>query len=614
MAAPALANIERTATVATVASNISQQTAVPQDHSNKNYKQQTPVGQKITVDNAREYLEWHESYGVLICRSHRYAIKNLSYHLRDYHPGSTKEKHAVVQLFEGYRIRDPKEVTLPEPLKEPFVSLGKPSNAFICNEPECEYISINRNNVRIHCNKQHSWKSSAEEREHWHSVWVQTFFKSAGLQRYFTVLYSENENDDRQEVDRDNTLLAVSTIDVTTASTTDNIDILAITTDWKEQDEKLNEELEVADAETAKTDHTLWFKKTGWAEHIAGCTLKHLSQASRLPDRDEQTLHEAVKLNSALIEKCVVGLSSLDNETRRWLKSAKHSEIDQRPLARLQNVESQQTYAVYMVRLLCYSLRVLQSCEDSETLEGTVDRQLSEGRGLESNAEDDSEHDEDSEGYGDGDSDSDTRPVVDVFKDARRLYPWQGRQKDLLRRVRESIENGWDKKSQLKALLDFYESLVFQHVRGDTFKSAILHFLAVLGIDEETRRLRQANDFSCMLAGIVYCMRVIAVEVILPSEEREDQGDEDDERFKRTRDDFLADGTYSVMSKALSMLAYGKSIAMNHSNAGSISWSLDRTEMSYKGRPIDVTRFGSMVRGVVEEAEDKLWKDLMWAT
>jgi hypothetical protein len=85
-------------------------------------------------------------------------------------------------------------------------------------------------------------------------------------------------------------------------------------------------------------------------------------------------------------------------------------------------VESQQTYAVYIARLLCYSLRVLQSCEDSKTLEGIVDRQLSEGRGLESNAEDDSEHDEDSEGYGDGDSDSDIRPVVDIFKDARRLY------------------------------------------------------------------------------------------------------------------------------------------------------------------------------------------------
>jgi hypothetical protein len=125
-------------------------------------------------------------------------------------------------------------------------------------------------------------------------------------------------------------------------------------------------------------------------------------------------------------------------------------------------VESQQTYAVYMARLLCYSLRVLQSCEDSERLEGTVDHQPSEGRDSESDVEDDSEHDEDSEGDSESGSYSDTYPVIiDVFKDAHRLYPWQGRQKDLLRRVREGIKNGWDKKSQLKALLDFYESLIF---------------------------------------------------------------------------------------------------------------------------------------------------------
>jgi len=42
----------------------------------------------------------------------------------------------------------------------------------------------------------------------------------------------------------------------------------------------------------------------------------------------------------------------------------------------------------------------------------------------------------------------------------------------------------------MKALLDFYESLIFQRVRGDVFKSAVLHFLAMLGIDEEISRLR----------------------------------------------------------------------------------------------------------------------------
>jgi hypothetical protein len=84
----------------------------------------------------------------------------------------------------------------------------------------------------------------------------------------------------------------------------------------------------------------------------------------------------------------------------------------------------------------------------------------------------------------------------------------------------------------MKALLDFYESLIFQGVRGDVFKSAILHFLAILGIDEEINQLHQANDFLYILASVVYCMRMLAIEIILLSTEREDQNEEDDKRFK----------------------------------------------------------------------------------
>ncbi|KAL1581812.1 hypothetical protein WHR41_09647 [Cladosporium halotolerans] len=401
----------------------------------------------------------------------------------------------------------------------------------------------------------------------------------------------------------------MSTGNTSTTSALDEADISALVTDWKEHDKKLDEELKIAGAKTAKTDHTLWFKKTGWAEHVAGCNLRHLSQAVRLPDRDEHTLQKAVDLNSALIKKCVAGLSSLDNGTRRWVRSAKHSEIDQRPLSRLQNVESQQTYAVYMARLLCYSLKVLQSCDDSERLCESEGGDNIEESDNESGSESHYESDRESDSDGESNNRLDTQSVVDDCKDSLKLYPWQSGQKELLRRVCESIENGWDWRSQENALLEFYKSLMSQRVRGDTFKSAILHFLAVLGINEQTRRLRQANDFSYMLSGVVYCARVIAVEVILPSGEREDQGDEDDERFKQERDKYL----YSVMSKALSMLAYGKSIAMKNGNAGAISWSDDRKVMSYKGREIDAARFGIMVRGVVEEAKDRLWKHLMWA-
>jgi hypothetical protein len=89
----------------------------------------------------------------LICRTHQYAIKNLYYHLCDYYSGSTKEKKAVIQLFERHQLLDLKGVALPPLLEELFASLGKPLNAFIYNEPECRYISINRNNVRIHYNQ-----------------------------------------------------------------------------------------------------------------------------------------------------------------------------------------------------------------------------------------------------------------------------------------------------------------------------------------------------------------------------------------------------------------------------------------------------------------------------
>jgi hypothetical protein len=86
---------------------------------------------------------------------------------------------------------------------------------------------------------------------------VQTFFKSAGLQRYFTVLHDEEENVDGQVDGIGTTLQITSTIKGGTRGVIDNADIKTIVTEWKKQEEKLNKELEVVDAETTKTDHTL---------------------------------------------------------------------------------------------------------------------------------------------------------------------------------------------------------------------------------------------------------------------------------------------------------------------------------------------------------------------
>ena len=338
-----------------------------------------------------------------------------------------------MRTFAYCPIRPPYQVPLPPSLEPPFDYLGTPKRAYICDEEECDTLSVSRDKIRIHCNKVHGWKSTPQQRTHWRETWVQTFF-GAGRERYFTVSY-DGPSSPRKRGGR---FVNVDPKDERFGS---------ILEEWDRDLAKRKEALEVADKEVAKTDHTLWFKRNEWPEHLASCNLRHLSRITRLPDKDERVLQRAVELNAALIETCVEGLRSLDQETRRWLRSAKLSEIDQRPLARLQNAESQQTYGRYYSRLLCYSLRVLDSTVEEERRGDGTDS---------SDSSDDGSSEDDVEG-----KDTESEAYVDIFKDARRLYPWQGRQKELLVTFRQSIDRGWDDKAQMKALLEWYKSLIF---------------------------------------------------------------------------------------------------------------------------------------------------------
>ncbi|CAA9963514.1 RecQ family helicase [Pyrenophora teres f. maculata] len=70
-----------------------------------------------------------------------------------------------------------------------------------------------------------------------------------------------------------------------------------------------------------------------------------------------------------------------------------------------------------------------------------------------------------------------------------------------------------------------------------------MHFLAVLGIDADNNRLRNAKQYSYMAAGVVYCIRVLAVEFLLPAEERGAHEDAELDEFLTTRQKYLTDGS-----------------------------------------------------------------------
>ena len=107
----------------------------------------------------------------------------------------------------------------------------------------------------------------------------------------------------------------------------------------------------------------------------------------------------------------------------------------------------------------------------------------------------------------------------------------------------------------------------------------------MLGINKSTRRLRGASDFSYMLAGVVYCTRVLAVEILLPAATRKERQlrSQERENFIITRKKYLVDGSYSPFSEMISLLAYSKHIARQAANTPMSMWSNNRDTLYLRG-------------------------------
>ena len=224
--------------------------------------------------------------------------------------------------------------------------------------------------------------------------------------------------------------------------------------------------------------------------------------------------------------------------------------------------------------------------------------------------DDDSEHE--------GTVTQDMEPT-NTLKDARRLVILTSRQLELLQELNDKLLADNEKvnmNSRVETMLELGKTLILGKFTTSEFECSLVHFCAVLGINGENGRLRRAAAYSYMLARVVYCVQVLFAEITLPSTQtqREEQNEDPTwrEGFLKQRVQYLVDGTHTPMSTMISLLAYGKYIAMNEGNAGMISWSQDRQTMYYRGFPIALADFRFMIHDIVARATKLLWEDLMW--
>jgi hypothetical protein len=164
---------------------------------------------------------------------------------------------------------------------------------------------------------------------------------------------------------------------------------------------------------------------------------------------------------------------------------------------------------------------------------------------------------------------------------------------------------------QIEALHASLASFIFVTYPKEPLSCGFVQFLAVLGIDGEMVRLRTAKNYSFMLAGVVYCVRVLGIEKLLPIAERDKQTERDRERFTEMRVKYLVDGSFSLISEMINLLAIGKHIRLNAGNSSNAYWLQDKKIYYLNARPIYISKFCEIAQGLVVDATEMLWA-LCW--
>ncbi|KEF50790.1 uncharacterized protein A1O9_13158 [Exophiala aquamarina CBS 119918] len=635
-----------------------------------------------------EFIIYNEDYHIFICTQHGYALTKPAVHLYEEHKELSKEerkkitnqhKHQEAILWTAVRK--------PPPHSPPIYGLKTPIAAYLCPAERCGWVSSHRKGIEMHARKEHGWKKTEQSPEYWSQIWAQTWFTMPGRIKYFQVRMPANTPIPASSSGPSSVRSARQRY--TVPSHTHNTPRAVLLPSPRAEDEvaELNAkaaamdaahelEMEKLEAEMLKQDHTGWWSRTLWQQHFRNRNLKWLAYTSRLPDQDEPLLTEIVEVFDIFATEAVDGIRTLDQETRRWLRSEQRFEIGQRPFARLQNTDSEERYLGYMRRFVCYTLRVWFYSEMNDSNENPqhdvpanisssniaanvsinvsndVSNRTFAGFAATTNTHvltppdndetpynndtHDFEFDNISEGDSDDKNDSDdesdregetvttgaTTPVapepyqeVDETKDARELFPWTPAQRWCTKQLYHTVyDQTQPQPAKIDAMKKFFTQFIFHKVGGDKFRSGLIHFTAVLGIDEENRRLKEPLNFSYILAGLTWDMRVLGVELLLPSSKRERQLKESSwgDRFLRWRQEYLSDGGGTPMSELINLLAYGKYVALNSSNAATITWSRNKDTMFYKGIPIALSSFRQMVQDNIQRAEQILWEQLMW--
>jgi len=316
--------------------------------------------------------------------------------------------------------------------------------------------------------------------------------------------------------------------------------------------------------EKAGVVRTPWLTRTRWMERYEGMDMEELYKLTDKPNLGEEeewmlTLWSDI---GGTIGWCFEGLKDLHergwDRISFWLASPNQESTNKSPMNIYIQSATVVKYAGYWQKFLCFCLRGKKSGITGLNLTMEQENSLDEMQAMY----------EDSE-----------REDIERMK---RILIWS------LRFIKQTV----------------YEVGL----------PALVFYSGVLGYRRGKGGWRQPEDYTNMLAGMLWCMRVLVLEYALPTASRERLAQDEMnpmERVKLIRDKYLVEENDTPFAALHSLMNYGFVVGKDGVGQTLVSWSQDNHVLYIQGNDLAMDTWKAFLHEMVNMAEDQLVRELM---
>lgn len=301
---------------------------------------------------------------------------------------------------------------------------------------------------------------------------------------------------------------------------------------------------------TVATEIDPWLQYTGWEEVLAGSKHNLVTTAAftATAATTEPELARLLQSWERILQQSLNTHTVVSNykDILKWWASPKNEVASQRPFE-LPEKRSLARYSQTFARLLCYVMRTALESIDDETETGVIFSEL---------------------------------------------------QLVCVKRVREAVAVVDSKLDS--ALMGLIISLIAQDTSQLLlYESPVMHYLAVRGVNPQTKRFYPSFQYTPILAHMIWMIRLLMLEVAVSEKGWPELGLQSRkeigavagavaERIHQLRRDQLCEGSFSPASSILSQLARGQAINRVQPSEANIYWSDDRQTVFYRGKGVAI--------------------------